>query len=231
MMGYFCPDKRQRGGQAATTCCSLIGDQPILRIMHYIIRVVAAAVVGTLLVMPTGRAFANDSPSPSASATPTASATPNALDTTLTVDGMPFTVRDLIKLLSYAVLVYTPPGSHPSANLVTKAQSEMPSYDPDVHYVSNATQNGQVVLTVWQSDRFAKSGNQASIQPMLSAAVFGLLDAGLGEPSLQALYQKERDADTALGPTAPNPLLHRHQMSDQLAVMIINLMEMLNKKK
>ena len=65
---------------------------------------------------------------------------------------------------------------------------------------------------------------------MMSTAVLGILDGGLAPPSLQALYKKEQDADAALGPTAPNPMLHRHQMSDQLATMIINLMELLRKK-
>jgi len=195
--------------------------------MHRILRALVRAVIAmALLAQPIGSLA--DTPAPTA--TPSPSGTPNALDTALDVDGMPFTVRDLIHLMSYAVLVYTPAGAHPSSVLVTKAQSDMPAYDPDIHYVSYAMQNGQAVLTIWQTERFARAGGSTSIQPMMSTAILGVLDAGLAPPSLQALYKKEQDADVALGPTAPNPILHRRQMSDQLATMIINLMEMLRKK-
>ncbi len=188
-------------------------------------KLLLAALLGIAVFAPaTARPAFADTPSPVASPT----ATPSVLDQTIDVDGVPISIRDLATLIAGLTLVYTPAGPHPSSTLVTKPQSEMPAYDPDWHYVSYTMLNGQPVLTIWTS---ARLGGKAPFSLIESTGIFGLLDAGFGSAALQTLYVKEKAADAALGPDAANPILNRRKISDQLALMVDNLIRMMHDAK
>ncbi len=159
--------------------------------LQYVLALVLLAASPLTITQP---AFA-DTPSPAASP----SATPSALDQTIDVDGAPISIRDLVTLIAGVALVYTSAGAHPSSTLVTKAQSEMPTYDPDWHYVSYTMLNGQPLITIWTSERLNGKAPRSLIE---STAIFGLLDAGYGGTALQTLYAKEKSADAGKYPTS-----------------------------
>jgi len=86
------------------------------------------------------------------------------------IDGLTSTPKDLTGLFAGVVTTFTPAkAKHPSSVLITKAQSEMPAYDPDWHYVSSATNAfGDPEITIWTSE---KLGGKAPMDPMMHSAI------------------------------------------------------------
>ena len=142
------------------------------------------------------------------------------------LDGTSVTIRDFVTLMAGMTLAFTPAGPHPSSDFITKPQSEMPAYDPDWHYVSSETKNGQPVMTIWVSQRL---NGKAPRDLMESTVILGLLDAGYGGAVWQKVYAKSLALDQAQGPNAANPIKNRRDLSDRLAGMIDILMDAMKK--
>lgn len=153
----------------------------------------------------------------SATPTPAASATPSALDKTTDIEGTPVTLRDIATLMATSMAVYLRlKDPHPTAVFVTKPQRDMPGSDPNLYYAGNEIKDGQPVLTIWASDRL---NGVTSLGQMQMAAVLGLLDAGQGGATLQAIYAKQRAADAALGASAADPLKNRRDMAASIVAI------------
>lgn len=141
------------------------------------------------------------------------------------LNGTSLTLRDLTKLLTGLVMVYTPRKvPHPSSILVTKPQNEMPAYDPDWHYASSAMKDGYPVITIWVSDRLH---GKAPFSLMETTALLGLLDSGYGGADWQKIYAYSLAQDKAQGPNATDPYKNRRELSAHAAVLLNALMETL----
>jgi hypothetical protein len=162
-------------------------------------------------------------------ASPLQSASPDALDRTLDVDGVPVPMRDFATLIALMLSVYVPmKGAHPTSVIVTKKQSEMPSFDPDFHYAGTDGSSDQPQLTMWISDRL---GGKVPRPTMESAAILGILDSGMGGRQLQQVYAAARKDDLALGPAGTDTWKNRRALSLRVTLIVDVIMDEIAKQR
>jgi hypothetical protein len=162
-------------------------------------------------------------------ASPLPSASPDGLDQTFDVDGVRVPLRALATLTALMLSVYVPmKGAHPTSVIVTKKQSEMPTFDPDYHYAGTDGTPDQPQLTMWISDRL---GGKVRRPVMESAAILGILDSGMGGPELQQVYAAARKDDLALGPAASDAWKNRRALSLRLTLIVDAMMDMMTKQR
>ncbi len=91
---------------------------------------------------------------------------------------------------------------------------KLPSYDPLVHYAGIGADdhpNHPVVM----SNQSAQPGD-ATQDALASAFMLAVMDSGEAGPKWKSIYDAAAAADAALPPSAPDPYLHRHELTQQL---------------
>lgn len=131
-------------------------------------------------------------------------------------------VTDFATLFSEVAAVYLPLKDAPlTGEVVDKSPSDMPANDPAWHYAGTTTKDGKPHITVWVAKGLQKD---SAIAAMNCGAALGLLDAGFGGATLQALYAKEEAADSAAGASAKDPWAHRKDLALTLAAAFMAVM-------
>ena len=162
-------------------------------------------------------------------ASPMPSASPDVLDQTLDVDGVRVPLRAFAVLIATMLSVYVPlKGAHPTSVILTKKQSEMPAFDPDFHYAGTDGAPDSPKLTMWVSDRL---GGKPPHEAMLSAAILGVLDSGLGGPQFQQVYAAARNDDLALGPAATDGWKNRRALAMRITTLVDVMMAQMSKQR
>ena len=134
------------------------------------------------------------------------------------IEGVTVTNGDVTQLLTALHTALKPNDSTIPVIVSLKAPTEMPSYDPQWHYVGIQQQqnNGVKAMVVWFNSGLKGADLQAAI---VSAFLLALADGGYGGTAFKQLYDIYAAKDGQLPPNAPDPYLNRHKFAAALAKM------------
>jgi hypothetical protein len=135
------------------------------------------------------------------------------------IEGVTVTNADITQLLTALHTALKPNDSTIPIIVSLKAPSEMPSYDPQWHYVGmQKEQNSGVnAMIVWVNSDLKGADQQNAIA---SSFLLALTDGGYGGTAFKQLYDIYAGKDAQLPSTAPDPFLNRHKFAEALAKMV-----------
>lgn len=135
------------------------------------------------------------------------------------LEGVTITNAEIRQLLTALHTALKPNDSTIPIIVSLKAPSEMPSYDPQWHYVGiQEQQNGRIkAMIVWVNSGLKGADQQTAIA---SSFLLALADGGYGGTAFKQLYDIYAAQDAQLPTNAPDPYLNRHRFAAALAKMV-----------
>jgi hypothetical protein len=124
-----------------------------------------------------------------------------------------FTAHDVAALLKATKDAETSPNI--TINILGKDASEMPAYDPTVHF---AGIDAKGAANIWMMKSPPKT--EASAQALLAAMELACMATGYAGPQWKAIYDKVAGMDAALPANAPNPYTYRLALTKRIQSII-----------
>ena len=139
------------------------------------------------------------------SATPSPAAQPGDIQ---------FTNHDLATLLKAVKDADTSPKIR--INVIGKAPSEMPEYDPIVHFADGDASTG--LATIW----LMKSAPQTptAAHAFNAAMELACMSTGFAGPTWKTIYDQVAAMDAALPPNSPNPYKYRLALTQKIQAIL-----------
>jgi hypothetical protein len=125
-----------------------------------------------------------------------------------------FSSGDIVTLLRAVQDSKTRPGI--TINVVGKAASEMPGYDPIVHFAGLDT--SPTTATIWVSK--VPYTSEATAKALWAAVELACMATGFAGPKWKNIYDGVAAADAAQPPGAPNPYKYRLGLTQQIKAII-----------
>ncbi len=125
-----------------------------------------------------------------------------------------FTAHDVAALLKATKDAETSPNV--TIDVVGKDASDMPSYDPIIHFVGVDAKSG--VATIWIMKSPPKT--PAAAQSLQAAMELACMATGFAGPQWKAIYDQVPAWDAALPANAPNPYEHRLALTARIQAII-----------
>jgi|SRR5581483_1313319 len=102
--------------------------------------------------------------------------------------------------------------------LTFKKASEMPAYDPVVHYAGiQPAAHAKPNLSVWANGEVKEAALQG---PLTSSFALAVCDGGYAGPAFKKFYDTAAAQDAALGPSVADPFQNRHRLGAALVAFI-----------
>ncbi|HEX5275097.1 MAG TPA: hypothetical protein VFW34_07465 [Candidatus Rubrimentiphilum sp.] len=130
------------------------------------------------------------------------------------IEGVTITTGDVRRLFEALRAALKPDDKTIPIIVSVKKASEMPSYDPQYHYLGiSQDAKGARQMRVWlNKDLSAKDSTNA-----IAAAFFlAITDGGYAGPAFKTLYDVFDKEDAQLPANAPDPFLNRHRFAAAL---------------
>lgn len=125
-----------------------------------------------------------------------------------------FTAHDVATLLKATKDAATSPNV--TIDIVGKDASDMPTYDPIVHFVGVVTKSG--AATIWIMKSPPKT--PAAAQSLRAAMELACMATGFAGPQWKAIYDQVAAWDTALPANAPNPYKYRLALTQRIQTIV-----------
>ena len=135
------------------------------------------------------------------------------------IEGVMVTNADITRLLTALHTALTPNDSTIPIIVSLKATKDMPSYDPQWHYVGMQKQpnSGVNAMIVWISSDLKGADQQNA---SASSFLLALADGGYGGTAFKQLYDIYAAKDAQLPATAPDLFLNRQKFAAALAKVV-----------
>ena len=129
-------------------------------------------------------------------------------------DVIQFTAHDVAALLKAVQDADTSPKI--SIKVLGKTSSEMPAYDPLVHFADSDATSG--AATVWMLSSITKT--EAAARAFRAALELACMSTGFAGPLWKSIYDQVAAADAALPPNSPNPFQNRLALTQRIQSIV-----------
>jgi hypothetical protein len=130
------------------------------------------------------------------------------------IEGITITANDMQRLFSALDLALKPNDSTIPIFVSMKKPSEMPSYDPQYHYLGMSLDaKGSRQMHVWINSALS---DKESTNAIAAAFFLAITDGGYAGPAFKSLYDVFAKEDAQLATGAPDPFLNRHRFAAAL---------------
>jgi hypothetical protein len=141
---------------------------------------------------------------------PAVAQSPNAQPTTRSAQDIQFTAHDVATLLKATQDAEASPNI--TIKIVGKPATDMPAYDPIVHFAGIDGNSG--AATIWIVHSPDKT--PAAAQALRAAMELACMGTGFAGPTWKAIYDKVAAMDAALPSNAPNPYKYRLALTQRI---------------
>jgi hypothetical protein len=141
---------------------------------------------------------------------PAVAQSPNAQPTTRSAEDIQFTAHDVATLLKATQDAEASPNI--TIKIVGKPATDMPAYDPIVHFVGIDAKSG--AATIWIMKSPAKT--PAAAQALRAAMELACMATGFAGPAWKTMYDQVVTWDTALPADSSNPYKYRLALTQRI---------------
>lgn len=142
--------------------------------------------------------------------TPALAQSPTAPPAAPSANDIQFTNHDIVTLLKATKDAETSPNI--TIDIVGKVDTDMPAYDPIVHFVGIDAKSG--AATIWIMKSPAKT--PAAAQALRAAMELACMATGFAGPAWKTMYDQVATWDTALPTDSPNPYKYRLALTQRI---------------